>query len=434
MVSKAASRPGDASAQPPPPRDGLKGRAYHTKSRAGCFSCKKRHVRCNEGQPACSSCQRLLLRCEYPQGPRRPARNAASAKQQAMQHVLLPVEQSEEENASSCHAPPRVGKALVVLAAARSTRMPRHLWTVDDTARAIVHAGFATFDPAGLTRSRLFAYIVPRESLHKDCYRYVCLAIRDLSRSPNTAVRARGFHALGQTEHFLPLQPGGKDDGNSNISRNKSRHGSAGAGTDKHLVAAVGNYARALAAFRDALPSMAPPDIAYATVCFAVLELLQGHVTSRNVIMLAGVALLRPYVVAPRETRPDGAVRYGLHPRYADSRELCDTEAVIVRYAAAGVLGGLTVPLPGVESTSSPPDEPRSHGRKRPSLPTLHLPDTLPAPPELPHDDVDVDDGGLTSSMDMDTLRRQWDAFHGTLESWLLSRYWAIATGYTLDA
>lgn len=41
-------------------------RRGHIKSRLGCFSCKRRRVKCNELRPSCTSCQRLGLRCEYP--------------------------------------------------------------------------------------------------------------------------------------------------------------------------------------------------------------------------------------------------------------------------------------------------------------------------------------------------------------------------------
>lgn len=41
-------------------------RRGHVKSRLGCFSCKRRRVKCNELRPSCSSCRRLGLRCEYP--------------------------------------------------------------------------------------------------------------------------------------------------------------------------------------------------------------------------------------------------------------------------------------------------------------------------------------------------------------------------------
>lgn len=41
-------------------------RRGHIKSRLGCFSCKRRRVKCNELRPSCTSCHRLGLLCEYP--------------------------------------------------------------------------------------------------------------------------------------------------------------------------------------------------------------------------------------------------------------------------------------------------------------------------------------------------------------------------------
>lgn len=43
----------------PVPRKG------HTKSRAGCFSCKRRRVKCDMITPECGACQRLGLECGY---------------------------------------------------------------------------------------------------------------------------------------------------------------------------------------------------------------------------------------------------------------------------------------------------------------------------------------------------------------------------------
>ncbi|KAL1840314.1 hypothetical protein VTJ49DRAFT_567 [Mycothermus thermophilus] len=41
-------------------------RKGHTKSRRGCYSCKRRKVKCQETLPKCANCLRLGLRCEYP--------------------------------------------------------------------------------------------------------------------------------------------------------------------------------------------------------------------------------------------------------------------------------------------------------------------------------------------------------------------------------
>ena len=41
-------------------------RQTHTKSRTGCQACKQRHVRCDEQQPQCISCDKRGITCIYP--------------------------------------------------------------------------------------------------------------------------------------------------------------------------------------------------------------------------------------------------------------------------------------------------------------------------------------------------------------------------------
>ncbi|KAF2200446.1 hypothetical protein GQ43DRAFT_73129 [Delitschia confertaspora ATCC 74209] len=41
-------------------------RKGHTKSRRGCFNCKRRRIKCNEIYPACNHCLKAGLICEYP--------------------------------------------------------------------------------------------------------------------------------------------------------------------------------------------------------------------------------------------------------------------------------------------------------------------------------------------------------------------------------
>lgn len=41
-------------------------RRGHSKSRLGCFSCKRRRVKCDERRPGCARCARLGLSCQYP--------------------------------------------------------------------------------------------------------------------------------------------------------------------------------------------------------------------------------------------------------------------------------------------------------------------------------------------------------------------------------
>lgn len=44
-------------------------RRGHTKSRRGCFNCKRRRIKCQETRPACAHCLKTGLHCEYPHLP-----------------------------------------------------------------------------------------------------------------------------------------------------------------------------------------------------------------------------------------------------------------------------------------------------------------------------------------------------------------------------
>lgn len=49
-------------------------RRSHTKSRKGCETCKKRHIRCDETFPQCRNCTKHKQRCPYQDVPEeRPA-------------------------------------------------------------------------------------------------------------------------------------------------------------------------------------------------------------------------------------------------------------------------------------------------------------------------------------------------------------------------
>ncbi|KAL2753688.1 hypothetical protein ACRALDRAFT_1077366 [Sodiomyces alcalophilus JCM 7366] len=41
-------------------------RRGHTKSRRGCYNCKRRRIKCQETRPACGHCIKTGLQCEYP--------------------------------------------------------------------------------------------------------------------------------------------------------------------------------------------------------------------------------------------------------------------------------------------------------------------------------------------------------------------------------
>ncbi|KXJ96938.1 hypothetical protein Micbo1qcDRAFT_229726 [Microdochium bolleyi] len=44
-------------------------RRGHTKSRRGCYNCKRRRIKCQETRPACGHCVKTGLNCEYPATP-----------------------------------------------------------------------------------------------------------------------------------------------------------------------------------------------------------------------------------------------------------------------------------------------------------------------------------------------------------------------------
>ncbi|KAI2625494.1 C6 zinc finger protein [Xylaria nigripes] len=44
-------------------------RRGHTKSRHGCYNCKRRRIKCQENRPSCGHCVKTGLKCEYPVGP-----------------------------------------------------------------------------------------------------------------------------------------------------------------------------------------------------------------------------------------------------------------------------------------------------------------------------------------------------------------------------
>ncbi|KAI1329320.1 hypothetical protein F5Y16DRAFT_418183 [Xylariaceae sp. FL0255] len=69
-ASKSASPPSPSalSRQDSSPKPRLERRG-HTKSRRGCYNCKRRRIKCQETRPACGHCVKTGLKCEYPVAP-----------------------------------------------------------------------------------------------------------------------------------------------------------------------------------------------------------------------------------------------------------------------------------------------------------------------------------------------------------------------------
>ncbi|GJN74303.1 C6 transcription factor [Purpureocillium lilacinum] len=64
-----ASGATDAVARRQPTQKQRLERRGHTKSRRGCYNCKRRRIKCQETRPACGHCVKTGLKCEYPSMP-----------------------------------------------------------------------------------------------------------------------------------------------------------------------------------------------------------------------------------------------------------------------------------------------------------------------------------------------------------------------------
>ena len=88
MADDSSSSPGppsgSTSSEPDVGAHGMKARRKpmprkgHTKSRAGCYNCKRRKVKCDEQLPGCSHCRRIGFSCKYPPPSAGPGDDASS--------------------------------------------------------------------------------------------------------------------------------------------------------------------------------------------------------------------------------------------------------------------------------------------------------------------------------------------------------------------
>ncbi|TPX11011.1 uncharacterized protein E0L32_008048 [Thyridium curvatum] len=68
LTATAQPGSGKSTSSTSPPKQRLERRG-HTKSRRGCFNCKRRRIKCQENKPACGHCVKSGLKCEYPSVP-----------------------------------------------------------------------------------------------------------------------------------------------------------------------------------------------------------------------------------------------------------------------------------------------------------------------------------------------------------------------------
>ncbi|KIM95460.1 hypothetical protein OIDMADRAFT_134380 [Oidiodendron maius Zn] len=66
-----------------------RGRRTHTKSRGGCFECKRRKVKCNEAKPICAGCIKHETACEYPSALAAPSQSGGDSRRHAVRSDKL---------------------------------------------------------------------------------------------------------------------------------------------------------------------------------------------------------------------------------------------------------------------------------------------------------------------------------------------------------
>ncbi|KAJ3542163.1 hypothetical protein NM208_g4243 [Fusarium decemcellulare] len=91
MSSSTISTPGGSSSQNTSTQK--RERASAPKSRGGCVSCKRTHLKCDEAKPTCSRCTKLRLACEYKKPEKKPK---ARDIDRSVQRAILPKDASRE--------------------------------------------------------------------------------------------------------------------------------------------------------------------------------------------------------------------------------------------------------------------------------------------------------------------------------------------------
>ncbi|KAK8094514.1 hypothetical protein PG997_001199, partial [Apiospora hydei] len=81
------------SNNPWPPRQAAKKqrleRKGHTKSRRGCYNCKRRRIKCQETYPSCGHCTKAGLNCEYPAVPQITHQHCLLCQHEYLMHAML---------------------------------------------------------------------------------------------------------------------------------------------------------------------------------------------------------------------------------------------------------------------------------------------------------------------------------------------------------
>ena len=103
-------------------------RRKHTKSRAGCLACKRRHVRCDESKPKCANCIKHNVACVY-QPPNTGPRSATQTIPLTFTYPNLCPEDISSEASKQKHdgdPSPYVMESKPPFHAPRDTLMPSY--------------------------------------------------------------------------------------------------------------------------------------------------------------------------------------------------------------------------------------------------------------------------------------------------------------------
>lgn len=95
-------------------------RKYHSKSRKGCSTCKKRRVKCDEHKPSCGNCTRMKLTCGYlhDESPEEPAPKRMKEEHSNLMDDYVPGTQQATPDKSPSPQPKKVDSVLKLAASA----------------------------------------------------------------------------------------------------------------------------------------------------------------------------------------------------------------------------------------------------------------------------------------------------------------------------
>ncbi|KAI1485359.1 hypothetical protein F5X96DRAFT_660332 [Biscogniauxia mediterranea] len=237
-------------------------RASKPKVRTGCISCKRRHVKCDEGKPSCAECERLGLMCEG-YAPPKVKRIAVRTER-----LLLPKLAPPTQIASPASTPalrPADGHASIL-------PMPSFGFEFDDDDRWY----FALFrDQVALElspyhQSHFWTRTSLRDSMDNKCIRHSILSIGAFAR------------ALMELREEHPW------------NTNMSRPWWPPTVLNRHHQAALVHQAKALSHLRSYIHmyGVASRLTMTATLLFIVFENMQGNYHSSGNLIRSGIKVL----------------------------------------------------------------------------------------------------------------------------------------------